>query len=175
MYRLLMLIALAGLLLGGCQTGGTDPGLDAQLSGPAKDDTSLAPPGSSGTQAGSTAQTLVPGLGLSSEQRFSDVPLPMDLKEDSEHSYVFESESLQMGKIVYHTHASVADLSSFYLRECPAAEWKLDNKLESGTVYMVFLKPGKRLLVTIERKHGCIPYRLLTLNLTPDSGTKAGL
>ncbi len=188
MYRLIVLTMLAGMLVAGCQSLNSDssepqllgpPADDEGMSAPAPEisvDNSVAAPSSQSDATGVTAPPAqTPGLALSSQQRFSDVPLPMRLKEDPEHSYIFESDTLQVGKVVYKTRATVAELSNFYLRECPAGDWKLDSKLESDSVYMVFLKPGKRLVVTIVRKHGLNPHRVLTLNLTPDSGAKAAI
>ncbi|MBI4560280.1 MAG: hypothetical protein HY706_22050 [Candidatus Hydrogenedentes bacterium] len=121
---------------------------------------------SAGTQAPPVPE---PGLPLASEQRFSDVPLPVGVKEDLARSYVFESATLQIGRMVYSTKASVNELAQFYIRECPATDWKLDNVIQAEGADLTFKKSGKRLHVTV-RDQGMTRGRELILNLTPDSG-----
>lgn len=109
-----------------------------------------------------------PGLKLAAEQRFTDVPLPSGVKEDLERSYIFESPTLQIGKMAYTTKAGVNELAQFYIRECPATGWKLDNIIQADGAELLFTKPGKRLMVTI-RSAGITKGRTLILNLTPSS------
>jgi len=106
-------------------------------------------------------------LPLSAEQRFKDVPLPQDAHEDLERTYVYESGTLQIGRMVYTSKASINELAQFYIRECPAAEWKLERALQAGGAELLFRKPGKRLDVEI-RSQGVGRSQLLVLNLTPD-------
>lgn len=189
MHRMsiLVMILILSALFCACQTSNTVPALEAGLAAPSAGDEGVPAPTpdivedknvtAPSTMTEATGKTPPPaekpGLALSNEQRFSDVPLPAKLKEDSEHSYVFESDTLQIGKMVYKTKASVNELAQFYIRECPAADWKLESMLQSDGVYMVFIKPGKRLIVSVEEKHGVHPHRVLTLNFTPDPGSKA--
>jgi len=46
-------------------------------------------------------------------------------KEDADRSYVYESASLQIGRMVYNIHADPNDIANFYIQECPAAGWKV--------------------------------------------------
>ncbi|MDP7640571.1 MAG: hypothetical protein QGG73_12820, partial [Candidatus Hydrogenedentes bacterium] len=39
-----------------------------------------------------------PGLQSASQQRFSDVPLPVGVEEDFDRTYIFESKDLQIGR-----------------------------------------------------------------------------
>ena len=114
-----------------------------------------------------------PGLQLSPDQRFSDVPLPVGLKEDIDRSYVYESASLQIGRLVYTSRASINELSHFFLRECPAAGWELKSLRQAeGRTEMLFEKAGKRLEINVGNR-GFGRGRELVINLTPDdaSGT----
>lgn len=113
-----------------------------------------------------------PGLRLSPQQRFADVPLPEGAQEDLERTYVFESKDLQIGRMVYMVKAKVAELGQFYIRECPASDWKLESVLQAEGAELVFAKPGKRLHVSI-RPQGVTRGggSLLVLNLTPDPTT----
>ena len=94
---------------------------------------------------------LPPGLALSPDQRFKDVPLPMGLKEDLDRTFVYESGNLQVGRMVYSSRASIFDLAQFFLTECPTAGWKRDNVLEAeNSKTLVFSKPGKHMEVTVQ-------------------------
>jgi hypothetical protein len=117
--------------------------------------------------AGMDAMPLEPGLMLSSQQRFSDVPVPVGVEKDATRSYVYQSDELEIGRLVYTTRSSVVELAQFYIREAPAAKWKLEQTVEGEGAQLIFTKPGKQLVVTIEDR-GPIRGRRLTLNLTPE-------
>ena len=106
------------------------------------------------------------GLPLAVEQRFKDIPLPMDVREDVERTYVYETEEIQVGRMVYSSKASVAELASFFIKECPAAEWQRESILQVSGVQLVFSKPGKRLQIDIQEQ-GVGRSRLLIINLMP--------
>ncbi|GMV99697.1 MAG: hypothetical protein AMXMBFR84_08360 [Candidatus Hydrogenedentota bacterium] len=108
------------------------------------------------------------GLALSPSQRFSDIPLPTGLKEDLEKTFVFESASIQVGRMVYISRESVNDLAQFFIRECPAADWKLDNVVQVGAAELLFKKAGRRLTITV-RDLGVSRGRELVILLTPEN------
>lgn len=120
---------------------------------------------------GSEAPAIVPDtLPLSTDQRFKDVPLPADVNEDLERSYVFESADLQIGRMVYTSRATINELANFFIKECPAAEWRLESALQAaGGHILVFKKLGKRLEVQVQNQ-GTGRSRMLILNLTPENG-----
>lgn len=122
-------------------------------------------------QSGVVAPTIQQGLPLSTQQRFSDVPLPAGLKKDTIASYVYESDTLQIGRMVYRSKAKVNELANFYISECPAADWQRESVREGERVTLVFRKPGKRLVVEIREEGKLHRKRVLELNLTPDSAT----
>ena len=110
-----------------------------------------------------------PGLKLSTEQRFADVPLPVSVREDLDKTFVYESSSLQIGRMVYTSRATVNELVSFYIRECPIAGWELQNVVQADGAELLFTKPGKRLIVSVStasvsRGLG----RELTITLVPE-------
>lgn len=111
-----------------------------------------------------------PGLQLSSEQRFKDIPLPTGMKEDMDRTFVFESSSLQVGRMVYTSRAPVFDLVNFFIKESPTAQWQLKDVMEAGGKTLVFTKPGKRLAVTVQNL-GLAKGRRVTIILTPETGT----
>lgn len=111
------------------------------------------------------------GLALAPQQRFPDVPLPADLREDTARTYVYQAPGIEVGRMVYTTKASTNDIAQFFIRECPAADWKLDSvtQAENG-VQLIFNKPGKRLDVSA-RDQGLARSRELVLHLTPVPNT----
>lgn len=110
-----------------------------------------------------------PGLPLSTDQRFKDVPLPMGVKEDLERSYVYESSALQIGRMVYTSREPINALAQFFIRECPASDWKLQQVVQANGADLEFRKPGKRLDISI-RDQGPAKGRLVVINLTPTEG-----
>lgn len=117
-----------------------------------------------------------PAVGLmpATDLRFKDVPLPMNLKEDPVRTFVYESASLQVGRMVYTTRASVTDIASFYLREAPSSQWTLEKAFEfSEGKTLFFKKPGKRMEVTAQNL-GIAQGRRLTITYMPEEGSAMG-
>jgi hypothetical protein len=108
-----------------------------------------------------------PGLQLSAESRFADVPLPSGVREDRERTYVYESKTVQIGRMVYTLRASVADVAQFYIRECPVSGWKLERSLQADGAELLFEKPGKRLEVIVRDIGLARGGTSLVLHLTP--------
>jgi hypothetical protein len=160
MTRLLGLLMIVAVALTACETSP----FQKKKSEPTAE---LAPLDSAPGTA--TPPPVEPGLKLAAEQRFKDVPLPSGVKEDLEHSYIYESQNLQIGKMTYNSKAGVNELAQFYIRECPAAGWKLDNVIQADGADLFFTKPGKRLTVII-RNGPITKGRSLTISLTPDAG-----
>lgn len=118
----------------------------------------------------STATLEEPGLRLNPAQRFSDIPLPAEVREDLERTYVFESKTLQIGRMVYTSRASINELSQFYVREMPTADWRRETTLQvGGGTVLKFTKPEKRVEVSITPQ-GAGRSNLLIINLTPTEG-----
>jgi len=107
-----------------------------------------------------------PGLGLSPTPRFSDVPVPSDAREDRDRTYVYESDWLKIGRMVYTVRASVNEVAQFYITNCPAAGWELDTVLQAEGANLVFEKPGSRLQVDVQSQ-GVGRATLLIVNYTP--------
>lgn len=159
MKRTLALLLVAGLTLSACETL---PWPRSSEPTPENDPLVAEP------MVGVVAPPLLePGLLLSSEQRFADIPLPMGVVQDNVATYVFESKALQVGRMVYMTKAGVNELAQFYMKECPVADWMQVSVLEANGVEIVFRKPGKRLSVTI-RDLGKIRGRQLQIDMIPE-------
>jgi hypothetical protein len=108
-------------------------------------------------------------LPLAVEQRFKDIPLPADAREDLERTYVYESDTLEIGRMVYTSKSSVNDLAQFYIRECPVAGWTLGSVMQAEGATLHFSKPDKKLDVRITPQ-GVGRSNLLIINLTPSEG-----
>jgi hypothetical protein len=158
MTRVLMTLCLAAVLTGtACQSN------PFQRQSP-------APVELSGDKAGGReiGPLPEPGLALSPDQRFSDVPLPIGLKENIDRSYAYESATLQIGRLVYSSRASINELTHFFLRECPTAGWELASlRQASGSTEMLFTKTGKRLEIVVSGR-GFGRGREVIINLAPD-------
>ncbi len=105
--------------------------------------------------------TLIPG-----SQRFKDVPLPDKVKEDFERSYVYESSTIQVGRMVYSIRADANDVAQFYVKECPKHGWKLDNVIQGNGIQLNYSKEGKKLQVNVFPQ-GIGRPKQLVLTLTP--------
>ncbi|GMV94488.1 MAG: hypothetical protein AMXMBFR82_42660 [Candidatus Hydrogenedentota bacterium] len=149
------------MLVCGCQT--SNPFAKSSTPPPAElmEDSATAPP------TASDVPPPEPGLPLSASQRFADVPLPQGVTEDFEKTFVYEDASIQIGRMVYTTKASVSELAQFYIRECPTADWKLQNVIQADGADLLFLKANKRLKVTV-RDLGITKGRQLILTVTPE-------
>lgn len=113
-----------------------------------------------------------PALQMAPNQRFKDVPLPMKAKEDLERSYVYESPTMQFGRMVYTIRASVNDIAQFYIDACPAADWQLVSvKQASGGAELLFRKPDKKLEVSVAPL-GFFRGKRLILHLVPEQATE---
>lgn len=107
-------------------------------------------------------------LQLSTNQRMKDVPLPAKAKEDLERSYVYESATLQVGRMVYTVRASVNEIAQFYIDNAPAAGWQLINLNQAeGGATLLFRKEGKKLDVSVIPL-GVLRSQRLVLQLVPD-------
>jgi len=110
------------------------------------------------------------GLQLSPDQRFKDIPLPVGLREDMERTFVYQSSTLQVGRMVYTSRASVTDLTNFFIAQCPTAQWELKDVLEAGGKSLVYTKPGKRLVVLVQSL-GFAKGRRVIITMTPEGGS----
>ncbi len=147
------LIALA-TLLAACQTDGQFTDVEML------DDTS----GKSGNGNVAPASASLP---LATEQRFTDIPLPANLREDLNRTYVYQAPDLEIGRMVYTSKEQVQDLAQFFIQEYPMADWTLKSSTQAeNAVFLTFTKPGKRLDVTIN-SGGMTRSQELVLHLVP--------
>ena len=152
---------ICAVIATGCQTG--NPFAKSSTPPPAE----LMDSGDTLPPSASSAPPPEPGLALSASQRFADVPLPQGVTEEFDKTFVYEDANIQIGRMVYSTKSSVNDLAQFYIRECPTADWKLQNVIQADGADLLFLKANKRLKVTV-RDLGMTKGRQLILTVTPE-------
>ncbi len=157
MKRLAFVSMLVALGVMGCQTSPFTRTSDDPMAGELPE----------GEKEGVEAPLLPEGgLHLAVEQRFKDIPLPVDLKEDASRTYVYETPGIQLGRMVYTSRASVNALASFFLEECPAADWEIESVMQAEGTKLVMRKPGKRLAIDIQAQ-GLGRSQVVIINLTP--------
>ncbi len=161
--RLICLTLAAGFLFTSCET--INNPFMRNSSPPAQlDGATLEPAPPQGVEPAPPQQ----GLALSAQQRFPDVPLPTGVKADMERTFVYEDKSFQVGRMVYMTKSKPNELANFYIRECPATDWRLTNTIEASVIELSFNKPGKKLKVEIRDLGMAAGGRQLILTMTPD-------
>ena len=147
----MMVLVLAGLAMGACKSGsGSSANNDSTTSG---------------------APVLRTGLVPSIQTRFSDVPLPMGIKEDIERTFVYESQSLQIGRLIYTTKSSATEVAQFYIEEAPQHNWKLVNVLRADGTHLTFEKPDKHMMVLVRPLGVGRGGTQLIITLTPADAT----
>lgn len=138
-------ILLAGYLLAGCESMPfkTDDKPPVKLLSDSEKGSYTPPPGADSS----------PGLVPSPHKRFNEIPLPEDLREDTQRSFVYDSRSVKIGKMVYYSKATINELAQFYISNAPQEGWNLVSTTQSeDSVLLFFVKPGKRL--NVESKRG---------------------
>lgn len=167
-------VLLTGALLGiGCESSPFEKKSSAppvtllEDEGGTTTSSDLPPAGNS--SAGVAAPPVTPGLSLASGQRFPDIPLPDGLTTDTARTFVYESDTLTIGRMVYTTKASVTELAQFFINQAPLSGWTRVNLIEADGVDMLFTKPGKRLEVSA--REASRNTSTLVVNLTPEGGT----
>ena len=108
------------------------------------------------------------------DRRFPDIPLPPGAREDLQRTYVYESGTIQIGRMIYSVKASVNEVAQFYIQQAPMDQWVLDNVMQAEGAQLLFTKPGKRLQVYI-RDSGVTKRGVeLILHMTPVDGRSLG-
>ena len=107
--------------------------------------------------------------------RFSDVPLPEGVKEDIERSYVYESSSLQLGRMVYKVNQRVTNVAQFYITEAPKYSWQTTSMLQAEGAQLSFEKPGRKMWVSISPLGLMDRKSRLVIHGVPDESQSAGV
>jgi len=89
------------------------------------------------------------GIPLAPDFRIADIPVPAGFEFDREHSFVFQNNVVEVGRIQYAGKERINDVAQFYLDEMPRYGWSLLNMTEYGTIILFFEKEGESAIVTL--------------------------
>jgi hypothetical protein len=126
----------------------------------------------SGEKGPESVEPGQPGLAPALARRFKDVPLPQELREDTDRTFVYDSKSTQVARMVYYSKNSLADLAQFYIKYAPEEGWKLISTTQADqSVNLLFGKTGRRLDVSARRLGVGRSNQLVILYLPEDSSS----
>lgn len=81
--------------------------------------------------------------------RFEDIPIPRSLEIEKDDSFVYESETIKTGILVYGGKAEVRDLAVFFKENMATHGWRLISNFERDDALLNFTKPGWGCVITI--------------------------
>lgn len=80
---------------------------------------------------------------------FQDVLIPGELKVKMEESFIYETPSLRVGKLVFSGRVEAQSLTNFFARNMERDGWTLVNKFGFKDVVLNFSKPNRNCTVNI--------------------------
>ncbi|MDQ6964790.1 MAG: hypothetical protein Q9M13_07720 [Mariprofundales bacterium] len=81
---------------------------------------------------------------------FGDVPVPVELKRNSDLSFVYEAPGVTMGVVSLSGYYKGAGIAKFFRTEMPKQQWQFLNAFSEGNRYMLnFLKANKSCVINI--------------------------
>jgi len=98
--------------------------------------------------------------------KFSDVPVPVGLKNLPAQSYSFESSGVRVGVLKYQGKNDPDQVVNFYKEQMAMYNWSLVNIIEYGLSLMNFERENETCIITMEPKGSNI---ILTISLGPKS------
>lgn len=124
------------------------------------------------SKPGEAPTVAAPGLIPAMSRRFKDVPLPQGLREDTDRSFVYDSKSTQVARMVYYSKDSLGELARFYISHAPEQGWKLVSTTQvDKSVSLLFTKAGRRLDVSASRQGVGRSNQLVILYLPEDNAS----
>ena len=81
--------------------------------------------------------------------RFEDVPIPRSVAIEKKESFIYESEAIKTGILVYVGKAKVAELANFFKENMVNHGWKLVSNFERDDALLNFSKPGWGCVISI--------------------------
>ena len=81
--------------------------------------------------------------------RFEDVPIPRSVAIEKKESFIYESEAIKTGILVYVGKAKVGELVDFFKENMVNHGWKLVSNFERDDALLNFNKPGWACVITI--------------------------
>lgn len=82
--------------------------------------------------------------------RFEDIPIPRSLAVEEDESFIYESEAIKTGILVYAGKAKVRDLVRFFKENMGPHGWRLVSNFERDDALLSFSKPGWGCVIAIK-------------------------
>jgi hypothetical protein len=84
--------------------------------------------------------------------RFEDVPIPRSLGIEKKESFIYESEAIKTGILVYSGKGKVREFSGFFKQNMATQGWTLVSNFERDDALLTFTKPGWGCVIVIRPK-----------------------
>jgi hypothetical protein len=81
--------------------------------------------------------------------RFEDVPIPRSLEIEKKESFIYESEAIKTGILVYTGKVKVGELAQFFKENMVIHGWTLVSNFQRNDALLTFNKPGWGCVITI--------------------------
>ena len=91
-------------------------------------------------------------MGVASQLRFEDLPVPSGFVLNRKESFIFQNSQTRMGTLKYEGRADVASVIEFYKRTMEYNGWRLINSVEFGAVILNFKKGDEGCIISMEIK-----------------------
>lgn len=98
--------------------------------------------------------------------KFSDIPVPVGLKNLPSQSYSFESSGVRVGVLKYQGKGNADQVINFYKEQMAMYNWSLVNIIEYGQRLLNFERENESCIITIEPKGSSV---IITISLGPKS------
>ena len=107
----------------------------------------------SGTlKSGSEAQGLPSQGAPDSYYDFDDILIPKEMKLVPKSSLLFETPELKAGVIFFEGRVDPVSLFDFFINNMPKDNWQLRSYFKYGRYIMVFEKPDKDCIISVNEK-----------------------
>jgi len=90
-------------------------------------------------------------LGVSSNLRFNDVPVPSGFKILDNESFAFQNDATRIAVLKYSGRRPADQLVSFYKAQLPLYSWRPINIVEYGRRVLNYERDSESCIVTIEQ------------------------
>jgi len=82
--------------------------------------------------------------------KFTDVPVPVGLKNLPQQSYSFESSGVRVGVLKYQGKNNPDQIVNFYKEQMPMYNWNLVNIVEYGQRMLNFERENETCIITLQ-------------------------
>jgi len=96
--------------------------------------------------------------------RFEDVPVPPTMELDTSQSFVYESNAVRAGVLIYRGSEKFEELLRFFRENLRQYNWRPVSSFEHDGALLTYEKPGWSLSIEVRREFGS---RLLVIRYGP--------